>query len=251
MLKNTRRKAKTWEEFRKAMTTMPLSDLHEEVADIAKHDSFYVEVVALRTCTTRLTPNMARMALQSRVMSTPTSNRTPMPQTTPPSTLPPRYANQAPGLCTPMQNKLMPDDNHQASPMNPFRSTPSTNRGLFPSPTIGTNMTPPAKTWNRTNDPFANWDRHNPYPKTTEGKAVYEATIQVWWDRNGFNARATTADLIPLTPGTVPVGTRDCYACGWNDHGNIHFPHQSKDCTIMPKIPTKKRSWRAYCSTQA
>ena len=126
-LKNSGRKAKTGEEFRKAMTTMPLSDLHEEAADIAKRDSFYTEVAALQTRTTGLTPNMARTVLQSHAIPTPTSNRTPTPQTVPPSTPPPRYANQTPGPRTPMQNKPMPDDSHQASPTNPFRPTPSTN----------------------------------------------------------------------------------------------------------------------------
>ena len=92
-------------------------------------------------------------------------------------------------------------------------------------PTIRTNVTLPAKMRNGTSDPFVNWDRRNPYPKTTEGKAVYEAAMQVWWDRNGFNTRATAADLIPLTPGTVPAGTRDCYACRRNDRGDIRFPH--------------------------
>ena len=204
-LKNTGRKAKTWEEFRKVMTTMPLSDLCEEAANIAKCNSFYVEVATLQIHTTRLMPNMARMVLQSCVMSTPTSNQTPTPQTAPPSTPPPRYANQTPGPHTPMQNKPMPDNNHQASPTSPFQPTPSMNRGPFPSPTIGMNATPPAKTRNGTNDPFMNWDRHNPYPKTMEGKVAYEAVIQAWWDRNGFNARVTAADLIPLTPGTVPA----------------------------------------------
>ena len=104
---------------------------------------------------------------------------------------------------------------------------------------------------NGTNDPFANWDRCNPYPKTTEGKVAYEATIQAWWDRNGFNARATAADLISLTPGMVPVGTRDFYACGRNDRSDIRFPHRSEDCTITLKIPTQERSWCTYCGTQA
>ena len=63
MLKNTGKKAKTWEEFRKAMTTMPLSDLHEAAAEIAKRESFYAKVAALRTRTTRLTPSIARTAL--------------------------------------------------------------------------------------------------------------------------------------------------------------------------------------------
>ena len=127
---------------------------------------------------------------------------------------PPRYANQIPAPRTPTQSKLVLDDNPRASPTNPFQATLNTNWGPFPSPATGTTAIPQAKTQNGTNDPFVNWDRRNPYPKTTEGKAAYEAAMQAWWERNGFNARPTATDLIPLMPGTVPAGTRDCYACG-------------------------------------
>src|SRR6266481_9099790 len=54
-LKSTGKKPKTWEEFRKAMMTMPLSDLREEATEIAKHDSFYTEVTVLRAHTSGLT----------------------------------------------------------------------------------------------------------------------------------------------------------------------------------------------------
>src|SRR6266481_5258197 len=94
-------------------------------------------------------------------------------------------------------------------------------------------------------------DRRNPYPRTTEGKAAYETAIQAWWNRNGFNARATAADLIPLTPGTARTGTRDCYSCRRNDRGDARFPHSSEDCTITPKIPAQEWSWRVFCGNQA
>ena len=47
MLKSLGKKPKTWDEFRKEMITIPLSDLWEEAAEIAKRDSFYAEVAAL------------------------------------------------------------------------------------------------------------------------------------------------------------------------------------------------------------
>ena len=97
---------------------------------------------------------------------------------------------------------------------------------------------------------FANWDRRNPYPKTAEGKVAYKAAMQAWWERNGFNGRSTTEDLILLMPGTTQAGMRDCYACRCNDHGDIHFPHHSEDCTITPKIPTQERIWHAACGSQ-
>ena len=40
-LKSMGKKPKTWEEFRKSLTKMALSDLREEVTGIAKHDNFY------------------------------------------------------------------------------------------------------------------------------------------------------------------------------------------------------------------
>ncbi len=75
--------------------------------------------------------------------------------------------------------------------------------------------------------------------------------MQAWWDRNSFNGRATAADLIPLTPGTARMGTRDCYSCGRNDRGDARFPHSSNDCMITPKIPAQERSWHAFCGSQA
>src|SRR6266481_6130047 len=46
-LKSLGKKPRTWEEFRKAMTSIPLSDLCKEAADIARCDGFYAEVAAL------------------------------------------------------------------------------------------------------------------------------------------------------------------------------------------------------------
>ena len=233
------------------MTAIPLSDLREEVADIAKRDGFYVEVAALRARATGLTPTLARPALQPRPAPALAPNRPPAPQTTSPGTPPPRYANPTPTPRTQTQNKPLLGSNPQNSPTNPFQTTPATNRGPFASPATGTNTTPLGMAREPASGPFANWDRRNPYPKTTEGKAAYEAAMHAWWERNGFNGRPTAADLIPLTPGTAQPGTKDCYACGRNDRGDARFPHLSEDCMITPRIPAQERRWRAACGTQA
>jgi len=110
--------------------------------------------------------------------------------------------------------------------------------------------TPPGRAKDTAGDLFTSWDWRFPYPKTTEGKAAYEMAMQAWWGRNGFNGTPTNVDLIPLTPGTAQTGTRDCYACGRNDRGDMCFPHTSENCTITPKIPQKERNWRAACGSQ-
>ena len=97
----------------------------------------------------------------------------------------------------------------------------------------------------QSNDQFANWDRRQPYPKMTEGKAAYEAALQEWWDRNGFNGRATATNLLPLMPGTLPVGSRECYACRQNDINNPRFLHTASRCTITPKVPAQESNWWA------
>ena len=81
------------------------------------------------------------------------------------------------------------------------------------------------------------------YVKTAEGKAAYETAMQAWWERNRFNARASIADLIPLTPGTAQVNMSECFACRCNDHSDPRFPHCSLDCPITPKIPRQESSW--------
>jgi len=115
---------------------------------------------------------------------------------------------------------------------------------------MGTNTTPLGKAHEPTRDQFTDWDCQTPYPKTTEGKAAYEVAIQAWWERNGFNSRASAADLIPLTPGTVPVGMNKCYVCGHNNNDNTRFPHCSIECPIIPKIPRQEANWHASSKYQ-
>lgn len=65
-LKILGRKPKTWEEFRKAMTTILLSVLCEEAVEIAKREGFYAEVAALHIHTIGHLPGMTRTTAQQR-----------------------------------------------------------------------------------------------------------------------------------------------------------------------------------------
>jgi len=84
VVKNTLRslgkKQKTWEELRKVITAIPLSDLWEEATDIANCDSFYTEVAALLTCTSGLTLMVAQMALQPCPALAPAQTSHPCPR---------------------------------------------------------------------------------------------------------------------------------------------------------------------------
>src|SRR6266481_5851157 len=216
-LKGLGKKPKTWEDFRKAMTAIQLSDLREEAAEITKRDGFYAEVAAMRIRPTGHSPGITRAASQPRQTTAGTQNRLQTPQATLTNAPPPRYQPAPPTPRTPTQNRMPFPSNPRS---NPFPMTPDTGRN---PPATGTNTTLPGKTREPTRDQFTDWDRRTPYPKTTEGKAAYEVAIQAWWERNRFNGRASAADLIPLTPGTMPVGTNECYACGRNDSDDARW----------------------------
>ena len=59
VLKSQGKKPKTWDDFRKEIIAVSLSDLHKEAAEIAQREDIYAEVRAMRTSTTGLTPGMA------------------------------------------------------------------------------------------------------------------------------------------------------------------------------------------------
>ena len=179
---------------------MSLSDLREEVAEIAQWEDIYTEVRAMRMTTMGLTPAMAHTSLQTYRASltagpqTPAPARQPLPQY---SALTPKYQPAPTMLRTPAQNKqqyaAMPGRSMPSAP----QATLGTNRNLFISPATGTNAIPIWMVTGQTNDRFANWERWQPYPKTVEGKVAYEAALQAWWDRNRFNGRLTAGQPTP------------------------------------------------------
>src|SRR6266481_1761382 len=92
---------KTWEEFRKAMVAIPLSDLCEEAAGIAKWDDLYAEIATLQTHTAGLTLAPARTTFPQRQPPVTMLSRPPIPQVALPSMAPPRYQSPPTTPCTP------------------------------------------------------------------------------------------------------------------------------------------------------
>src|SRR6266481_3684091 len=135
MLKGLGKKPKTWEDFRKAMTTIQLSDLQEEAAEITKRDGFYAEVAAMHIRPTGHSPGITRAASQPRQTTAGAQNWLQTPQATLTNTLPPRYQPAPPTPRTPTQNRMPFPSNPRS---NPFPMTPDTGRN---PPATGTNTT--------------------------------------------------------------------------------------------------------------
>ena len=79
------------------------------------------------------------------------------------------------------------------------------------------------------------------FPDTPEGRANYQAALQAW---EAIHPPAREADFTtppyPLTPGTAPLGSRECYTCGIQGHiTKDHDPN-------IPAVNNREQRWRAF-----
>ena len=151
--------------------------------------------------------------------------------------------------------------NQQWSPRTP--STPSNQRFNQPQNTpsgsfLSTNSTlHPSSIFNQ-KTPFPQTPTHNRpqmtnqdlarkaiaassnFPNTSEGRTNYLAAMQAWESVYPPTREVdyTTAPY-PLTPGTAPLGSRECYTCGVQGHINKdHDP-------AVPPVNVREQRWRA------
>jgi hypothetical protein len=134
-------------------------------------------------------------------------------------------------------------------PINtPSGSFLSTNSTLHPNSIFANQKTstPQTPTPNRTQITNQDLARKaiavsSNFPNTSEGQANYLTALQAW-EMVYPPAREvdfTTAPY-PLTPGTDPLGSRECYTCGI--HGHITKDH---DPTV-PTVNVREQRWRAF-----
>ena len=74
-----------------------------------------------------------------------------------------------------------------------------------------------------------------PHPDSAASWAAYEAEITAW-NRNNYGRVAYKTRPYPLTPGTSPVASGECFSCG-------KVGHSLAMCTSATKIPEVERSW--------
>ena len=75
-----------------------------------------------------------------------------------------------------------------------------------------------------------------PHPDTPNGWAAYNAEIATW-NSNNYGRTAYETRPYPLTPGTSPVASGECFSCGKTGHS-------SAVCTAATRIPEIERAWR-------
>jgi hypothetical protein len=67
---------------------------------------------------------------------------------------------------------------------------------------------------------------------------AHQAKIDEWEARFG-GAEITAESNYPLTPGTEPAGTRECFKCGTKRP----TPHQSRECPNL-RVSAKEQDYR-------
>jgi hypothetical protein len=144
------------------------------------------------------------------------------------------------------------------SPANPFVATltqDNTPATRFVARLLQTPSSPSAGRSNRNSlggDPIrdlalARWAAANPrtYPASAAGVQQYQADVAAWETcYSGPNAPAPDYATYPLTPGTMPAGSKECWTCGLvtsPPHYGVAKCHESG----ATQIPIKESNVRA------
>ncbi|KAF9543848.1 hypothetical protein CPC08DRAFT_770162 [Agrocybe pediades] len=79
------------------------------------------------------------------------------------------------------------------------------------------------------------------HPNTPAGVAAYKAQIAQW---NSSNAGLSPNELrpYPLSPGTAPVMSGECWKCGM-------VGHRSSECSATAKVPLLEEKWRSIAAS--
>ncbi|KAF6743941.1 hypothetical protein DFP72DRAFT_1079356 [Ephemerocybe angulata] len=151
------------------------------------------------------------------------------------------------------------------TPLSPLPATPNRfgQRGQSVNPMFTNDQTlRPGSIFNRNSQPIPNTPSPAPttkspvdlannaiaktpsFPNTPEGLMQYREAIQRWEDVYGRERAAdfTTAPL-PLRPGTLPIGRKECFLCGMDS------THRSQQCMTQQPLERREQNWRATVNT--
>jgi hypothetical protein len=79
-------------------------------------------------------------------------------------------------------------------------------------------------------------------PNNPEGLVNYNSQVTAWHATYGQNGKGPTeTKLYPLSPGTVPVASGECWKCG-------RKAHHPGPCSFPP-VPTLETKWRSIAQT--
>jgi hypothetical protein len=133
-------------------------------------------------------------------------------------------------------------------PANPFTGTSGGRGNLFQAPQT-TNPSqntqrPPATQADRTALIVA-LKKYPQHPDTEAGRQAHQAQQADWVKTHGIGAFVTESTPYPLRPGTLMVGSGECYTCGFSGHMGRR---DGSTCGGNRALHVHEQTWRAICS---
>jgi hypothetical protein len=130
---------------------------------------------------------------------------------------------------------------------NPFTSTSGGRGNLFQTPQTGNftqNPRPPATLADRT-ALLARLKQFPHHPDTESGRQAHRAQQADWVKTHGTSTFVTESTPYPLRPGTLPVGSGECFTCGFSGHLGRR---DGSTCGGNRALHPHEQTWRAICS---
>jgi hypothetical protein len=134
-------------------------------------------------------------------------------------------------------------------PANPFMGATGGRGNLFQTPQTGNspqNSTPraPATLADRT-ALLACLQKFPHHPDTEPGRQAHRAQQAEWVKTHGVNAFVTESTPYPLRPGTLPVGSGECFTCGFSGHMGRR---DGSTCGGNKALHPHEQTWRSISS---
>ena len=144
-----------------------------------------------------------------------------------------------------------PQQSHQitTTTANPFTSTTGGQGNLFQVAQKGNtsqNNTPraPATPADRAALLIC-LQKYPHHPDTDAGRQAHKAQQAEWINTHGLNAFVTESTPYPLRPGTLPVGSNECFTCGFAGHMGRR---DGSTCGGNRALHQHEQNWRAIAS---
>ena len=130
-----------------------------------------------------------------------------------------------------------------ATPANPFASNNGGRGNLFPT-SQSTSQRPPSTQADRAALLIC-LQKYPHHPDTEAGRLAHRAQQAEWAKTHGIGAFITETTPYPLRPGTLPIGSGECFTCGFSGHMGRR---DGSTCGGNRALHPHEQTWRAICS---
>lgn len=159
-------------------------------------------------------------------------------------TAPLRHQMTTFSIGNPQQSPSQPQRQSSTPSGDPFSGTSGGSGNLFFPKNTSQGTRPPASLADRTTllECLKKYPHH---PDTDAGRKAHQAQQAEWARTHGANTFVTESTPYPLRPGTLPVGSGECFTCGLGGHMGRR---DGSTCSGNRALHPHEQNWRAICA---